>query len=62
MAHHRRLEDRIRELCTRAVTVSESQELHDILGKLRAALREHTQRLRRLAVKNPIPPDRRIGL
>jgi hypothetical protein len=41
---HRRLEDRIRELCAKALTAQES-ELHAILS----ALREHIERLRRLA-------------
>jgi len=45
---HRRLEDRIRELCAKALTAQES-ELHAILHALRSALREHNGRLRRLA-------------
>ena len=45
---HRRLEDRIRELCAKALTAQES-ELHAILSALRSALREHAERLRRLA-------------
>jgi hypothetical protein len=44
----RRLEDRIRELCAMAVR-SEQPELEIILSELQAALREHTERLRRLA-------------
>ena len=45
---HRRLEDRIRELCAKALTAQES-ELHAVLSALRSALREHIERLRRLA-------------
>ena len=44
----RRLEDRIRELCAMAVT-AEEPELERILSELQSALREHTERLRRLA-------------
>jgi hypothetical protein len=61
---HRRLEDRIRELCAKAVTAQEP-ELHAILNALRSALREHNRRLRRLAVAKLLsiegnqPQDRR---
>ena len=44
----RRLEDRIRELCALAVT-AEEPELEIVLSELQSALREHTERLRRLA-------------
>ena len=44
----RRLEDRIRELCAMAVR-AEEPELEIVLSELRSALREHTERLRRLA-------------
>jgi hypothetical protein len=44
----RRLEDRIRELCAQAVS-AEEPELEIVLAELQAALREHTERLRRLA-------------
>jgi len=56
----RRLEDRIRELCRRAVLLTEdSAELHEILEQLRASVREHTQRLRYSAVNPPLPPEKR---
>jgi hypothetical protein len=45
---HRRLEDRIRELCAKALTAQES-ELHAILSALRSALRAHAERLSKLA-------------
>jgi hypothetical protein len=48
MHPRRRLEDRIRELCARALTAQES-ELDAILHALRSALREHAERLRKLA-------------
>jgi hypothetical protein len=44
----RRLEDRIRELCARAVTAEES-ELGSIFSASQSALREHNERLRKLA-------------
>ena len=59
MGRRRRLEDRIRELCARAVVTPESAELDEIFHRLRAALREHTERLRQLAVSTPVLPDRR---
>ena len=40
------LEDRIRELCSQAVQEDDAQELNRILGELKLALREHTERLR----------------
>jgi len=46
----RRLEDRIRELCTKAVD-AETEDFQPVLEELKAALREHTERLRQLAVK-----------
>jgi hypothetical protein len=45
----RRLEDRIRHLCGKAVSVQESDDLSAILTELKSALQEHTQRLRALA-------------
>jgi len=44
----RRLEDRIRELCAQALT-AQAPELDPILSALQSALREHNQRLRKLA-------------
>lgn len=44
----RRLEDRIRDLCARAVSAQDS-ELEAILSALQSALREHNDRLRKLA-------------
>jgi hypothetical protein len=55
----RRLEDRIRELCARAVVTSDLDELDTILKQLRPALRQHIELLRRLAVERLIPPQRR---
>jgi len=44
----RRLEDRIRELCGEAIAAQET-ESDPILSKLRSALHEHSERLRKLA-------------
>jgi hypothetical protein len=55
----RRLDDRIRDLCAKAVTAPES-ELHAIFSELNAALREHNERLRKLAAEKLGPrPDER---
>ena len=53
---HRRLEDRIRELCAKALTAQEP-ELDVILYALRSALREHAERLRRLAAAKLVSID-----
>ena len=44
----RRLEDRIRELCARAVTTPEP-ELGEILAQLTLALQEHAKRMKQNA-------------
>ena len=49
----RRLDDRIRELCAKAVRCQDSAELQRVLAELRAAMREHTERLRRSVVNFP---------
>ena len=46
--HARRLEDSIRELCSRALEAQDS-ELDSIFSALQNALREHNERLRKLA-------------
>jgi hypothetical protein len=55
----RRLEDRIRELCTRAVATSDLAELSPILEQLKAALRDHAHRMRHLPTLPQVPSDRR---
>jgi uncharacterized coiled-coil protein SlyX len=57
----RRLEDRIRELCSKVVGVRD-EELEPAIAELNAALREHNQRLRKLAgakLTRLDPPRRR---
>src|SRR5580698_3958324 len=61
----RRLEDRIRELCAKTITARGSEELEPVLCKLKIALNEHTDRIRRAAIAklvvggNGSPPERR---
>ena len=43
---NRRLEDRIRTLCRRAVSASDTKEFLLAIQELQAALREHAHRLR----------------
>jgi hypothetical protein len=45
-----RLDDRIRDLCVKAVTAPDS-ELDAIFSELNKALREHNERLRKLAAE-----------
>jgi hypothetical protein len=56
-----RLEDRIKALCLKAATTPQSPELTGILQQLKAALAEHTQRMRKLAAGFPVMarPERR---
>jgi hypothetical protein len=44
---YRRLEDQIRELCAKALATPDSeQEFFSVMTQLKAALHEHTKRLR----------------
>ena len=45
----RRLEDRIRELCTKTLSAQRTSELEPILSELNSALHEHAERLRNTA-------------
>lgn len=62
--HTRRLEDRIRMMCRKALA-AENPEVDTVISELKSALREHIQRLRNLAAKKLVgnwtsqPPDRR---
>jgi hypothetical protein len=57
----RRLDDRIRELCAKAVATEDSSELHDILQQLRASLHEHAKRLRKSALSRLFLAEKRAG-
>jgi hypothetical protein len=54
-----RLEDRIYVLIAKAVLTSDDVALEEIASELRAALREHIERARRMAVSRVSPPRRR---
>jgi uncharacterized coiled-coil protein SlyX len=66
----RRLEDRIQDLAGKAVAAQNSEELNDVIRELRAALREHAARLRKLAAEKLLtlpkaeraPPQKISGL
>jgi hypothetical protein len=49
----RRLDERIRVLCAKAVKSQDPAELHNIFSELRAAMNEHIKRLRRSVVDFP---------
>jgi hypothetical protein len=51
----RRLEDRIQELCSTVVTAGDAEWEAAMLG-LKSALREHTERLRKLAGRKLASP------
>jgi len=55
----KRLSDRIQQLCAQAISLPESGELDNVIRELREALHEHTSRLRHLAVKRVVLPNRR---
>lgn len=55
----RRLEDRIRALSNRALSITEPEELSKVHNQLRALLREHMDRLRKLVATNDARPERR---
>ena len=66
----RRLDDKIRELCAWALASEDPAELQEIAVQLRAALQEHTNRIRNFAFGPPhpqrradpsLPDNRRVG-
>jgi uncharacterized coiled-coil protein SlyX len=48
------LDDRIRELCAKAIAEHDPHELERILAELNLALRQHSERLRALLAHYPI--------
>jgi len=54
-----RLEDRIQELCARAVAAREQAEIEETIGELKAAIKEHIHRIRQRVVTFPAPERRR---
>jgi len=57
----RRLEDRMRNLCAKAVASEDTPELQEVLEQLRAALHEHNTRLRKLPTEPLLQQRRRTG-
>jgi hypothetical protein len=57
----RRLEDRIRELCAKAVVTSEPTELSAVLEQLTSALHVQVDRLRKRATQSTLPAERRYS-
>ncbi|MCU1300511.1 MAG: hypothetical protein JWQ87_795 [Candidatus Sulfotelmatobacter sp.] len=55
----RRLEDRIRELCAKAVVTTEPAELSSVLEQLTAALHAQVERLRKRATDSAMQAERR---
>ena len=53
---NRRIEDRIRELCSLAIASKRDDERESLLEELTAALREHAQRLKKIAVVKLVKP------
>jgi hypothetical protein len=59
LSRSRRLEDRIRNLCAKAMDTTDPTELPEILDQLQVALHDHVDRLRQLAAGGPLPTERR---
>ena len=57
----RRLEDRIRELCAKAVVTTEPTELRAVLEQLTNALHVQVERLRKQATESSLPAERRLS-
>ena len=55
------LDDRIRELCAKAIAADDTKELDCILIELKLALHEHTERLRSLLSNYPLLHTDRIN-
>jgi len=57
----RRLEDRITALCAKAVSMTESHALEELIKELRTALKEQSQRARKKLLGGvPEHPKKRI--
>jgi hypothetical protein len=57
----RRLEDRIRELCAKALVTTEPAELSAVLEELTNALHVQVERLRKQATVTSLPAERRFS-
>lgn len=57
----RRLEDKIRGLCARAIKAGDDEELRPLLNELRDALRQHVERIRKRFADYPPAVERRVN-
>jgi hypothetical protein len=57
----RRLEDRIRELCAKAVVTDEPAELNELLAQLASALHEQVDQIRKRVMQDKLAPERRFS-
>jgi len=57
----RRLEDRIRDLCAKAVVTTDPAELNVILEQLSAALHDQVERIRTRVSEPRVAPERRFS-
>jgi hypothetical protein len=57
----RRLEDRIRDLCAKAVTTTEPAELNAVLEQLTAALHDQVEGIRKRVSQPRVAPERRFS-
>lgn len=53
-------EERIRELCGRAIAARDTDEIGPILCELRTALHEHAEQLRTMLAEYPLLPLRSL--
>jgi len=54
----RPLEERIRELCEKAID-ADTEDFNAVLAELQAALGEHTERMRKMALEKLVPKKRK---
>ena len=52
------LEDRIRELCQKAIAV-DTEDFNAVLAELQAALSEHTEGMRKMALEKLVPKPKK---
>jgi hypothetical protein len=57
----RRLEDRIRELCAKAVVTEEPAELNELMAQLTSALHEQVDQIRKRVTQDELAPERRFS-
>ena len=60
LSRNRRLEDRIRRLCSDAVQCADPAELDRIMERLKSALHDHTIRVRKTVAADRLRRERRI--